>query len=95
MNIYLGNMSIEDMENRLKVNFPIELTEWMRPRKQDNATNIQPGKWHCFDIPFDLVCGDRETAVEIHKHLAPLSNAMATPLQISLASQKDTPKNGH
>ena len=37
----------------------------MKQTQQDNATNIAKGKWHCFDIPFNLVCGDMEIATKI------------------------------
>jgi hypothetical protein len=70
------------MEKRSGVTFPTELVEYMQSRHQAVASKIQPGKWHCFDVPFLLLCGDRETATEIHKHLAPLG--LKCQLQISL-----------
>lgn len=84
MSIYLGNMTVDEIEKRAGVEFPEELREYMKPRHQSAADNIQPGKWHCFDIPFNLLCGDRATATEIHRHLAPLSKDFKQSLQISL-----------
>ena len=86
MNILLGNLSVEEIENRSGVTFPLELVSYMESRQQHKAADVEPGKWHCFDIPFTLVCGDMETAVEIHKYLSPLSNRFKESLQISLAN---------
>ena len=85
MAIYLGNLSIEQMENRAGVEFPDKLKDYMKTRKQESASNIKKGKWHCFDIPFVLVCGDMETATEVHNHLKELSEAFEQPLQISIS----------
>lgn len=81
----LGNLKIPEIEKRAGIEFPSKLVEYMTARQQHDASNIAAGKWHCFDIPFNLVCGDRETATEIYKHLAPLSKDFREPLQISLS----------
>lgn len=80
----LGNLNIEEIQKRSGVTFPEELVEYMKPRKQEGASNIKVGKWHCFDIPFVLVCGDMETAKEIFKYLEPMSKQFKEKLQISL-----------
>ena len=82
MNVFLGNLDIEEMEKRAGVKFPPELVDFMESRKQEIASNIEPGMWHCFSIPFVLVCGDRETAEEIYKHLSPMAKDFKEPLQI-------------
>ena len=71
--IMLGNLTTDEMQRRLGVELPPELIAFMAGRHQSEAQNIKPGKWHCFDIPFTLVCGDMETAKEIFKHLSPLA----------------------
>jgi hypothetical protein len=73
MGIMLGNLTVEEMQRRSGVEFPSDLIAFMGARHQSEAQNIQPGKWHCFDVPFVLVCGDMETAREIFKHLSPLA----------------------
>lgn len=78
-----GNLSIEEMQQKAGVDFPPDVVEFMRDKHQPEADNIQFGKWHCFDMPFRLVCGDIGTAYEIHGRLLPISNAFKTPLQIS------------
>ena len=82
--ILLGNLSVEDIEKRAGVKFSDELVEYMTPRRQQNADNVKEGFWHCFDLPFNLVCGDIETATEIHNHLKSFSEDFKEPLQISI-----------
>ena len=86
MNIYLGNLSIEEIESRAGVSFPEELKKYMDTRRQESASNIKNGKWHCFDIPFILVCGDIEVATEIHNHLKDFSSDFKEQLQIAISS---------
>jgi hypothetical protein len=73
MQTFLGNLSLEDMERRTGVSFPQELKDYLAPRRQEKVRNIEPGKWHCFDIPFALHCGDMETATQIYGYLKPLA----------------------
>lgn len=86
MSFMLGNMSVVDMERRTGVTFPDELKEFMADKHQPEASNIKTGKWHCFDLPFQLVCGDIETATKIYEMLKPLGSEMAEPLQIGVQS---------
>jgi len=80
----LGNLTFEQMETRAGIVFPKELKAYMKERQQENASNIKSGKWHCFDIPFMLVCGDREVATEIYKHLKPLTSNFKQQMQIGI-----------
>lgn len=82
MHIYLGNLSIEEMEKRTGVVFPEGLKNRLKDTHQDDAQNIQPGKWHCFSIPFMLVCGSREMAQEIFDDLEPLGSKFKEQMQI-------------
>jgi len=84
--INIGNLTIKEIESRAGVEFPPELKGYMEPRHQAEASKIKAGKWHCFDIPFTLVCGDMETATQIHNHLKGLAANFTRPLQISLQS---------
>jgi len=84
MSIYLGNLSVADMEHRCGVKFPTALHEYLVDKHQPSAANIMSGKWHCFDIPFVLVCGDMQTATTIHGHLCNLGKEFKQPLQIAL-----------
>ena len=84
MNIFLGNLSVKQIETRLG----ITLTEKEKTELENNycrsANNIPPGKWHCFDIPFMILCSDKETAVKVRDLLAPYSNQMEEPIKIGI-----------
>jgi hypothetical protein len=54
----------------------------MNARHQPQAQSIQPGKWHCFDLPFVMVCGDMDTAKEVFQHLSQLSDKFTEKMQI-------------
>lgn len=70
MNIMLGNMSVAEIERRLGIEFPDETREFMNSTHQESAMNIGVGEWHCFDMPFRIVCGDRQTAEKIYYSVA-------------------------
>lgn len=85
MGIMLGNMSVQEIEERAGVQFPEELKTYMAERQQQRASNVEPGKWHCFDIPFVLVCGDMEVATYIHNHLKHLSSQFKVRMDIGVS----------
>ena len=81
----LGNLSVNKIEERLGIEFPEEIKEFMRQTHQPEANHIQKGKWHCFDIPFHLVCGDMATATKIYDALKHKSHECKEALQFSLS----------
>jgi len=93
MKVYLGNFSVEDMEKRAGIKFPQKLKDYMEPRKQEEATYIKKGKWHCFDMPFELVCGDIEIATEIHSYLKEFSGKFKKLLKISINERNNNASN--
>ena len=88
MSYMLGNLSIEEIEGRLGIEFPETIREFMKISKQDTANNIKPGKWHCFDIPFNLVCGDMATAQKIYDSVKDRSKECKTMLQFSIQDRE-------
>lgn len=84
MNIMLGNLSVSQIEERLGIDFPEEIREFMRKSHQANASGVRKGEWHCFDIPFNLVCGDMETATRIYESVKDRSDECREALQFSL-----------
>jgi hypothetical protein len=84
----LGNLSVSQIEKRLGIEFPEDIREFMKQTHQAEASNIGKGKWHCFDIPFILVCGDMQTATKIFEGLKPQSDKCKEALQISLSGGK-------
>lgn len=87
--VMLGNLSVDEIERRSGVVFPDDLKEFMNSRKQESAANVREGCWHCFDVPFNLVCGDVRTATVIHDALKGMSAEFKKPLQISISNKKD------
>jgi len=84
MSVMLGNLSVEQIEKRLGIEFPEDIKNFMKGTQQANAKNIAKGKWHCFDMPFNIVCGDMETATKIYEGLKPQSDKCKEALQFSL-----------
>ena len=82
--LYLGNLLIRDIEKRLGIELKEEYREWFTQHHQPEAHNIKTGKWHCFDIPFTIVCGDMETAVCVNDRLKEFNSQMKTQIVISI-----------
>ena len=81
----LGNQSVSQIEKRLGIEFPEEIREFMNKTNQSEANNITKGKWHCFDRPFNLVCGDMETATKIFSSVKDRSSECKEQLHFSLS----------
>ena len=64
MALYLGNLSVEQIERRVGIELTEEDREYMRNNRQERVKNIplEHGKWHCYDMPFMIMVSDRETA---------------------------------
>lgn len=88
MSIMLGNLSVEEIEKRIGIKFPDDIEDFMRESHQSNASNIKSGEWHCFDIPFTIVCGDIETARKIYESVKDRSVEVKEPLQFSINGEK-------
>ena len=62
MSIMLGNLTVKQIEERLNLTLKDEHREELNRTWQQSAQGIADGKWHWFDIPFQMVCGDKKTA---------------------------------
>lgn len=67
----LGNLTINQIENELGIEFTDEHKKLLTETHQDKVNiPLEKGKWHCFYLPFYFVCSDKEMAeqwVEIFK----------------------------
>ena len=88
MEIQLGNLTVKQIEERLGIEFPDDIKEFMNNTHNPDATNIKVGKWHCFEVPFELVCGDIDTATKIYNSIKHMSNDMKCKLQISVVTNQ-------
>ena len=86
MGILLGNLTVSQLEKRLGITLTDDERQFLIGTNQEKAENIKPDKWHCFDLPFNLVCGSREFAIKVCEILKPYSNKMITQLRISIES---------
>jgi hypothetical protein len=87
MSIMLGNLTVDQIEKRAGVVFAKELKSLMNATHQPSATNIGAGEWHCFDIPFVLVCGGMPFAEKVYGLLKAQSGQFAEQMQIALATE--------
>ncbi len=62
MNIMLGNLTVKQIEERTGITLTYEHRQMFREDYSPIAEKIPSGKWHCFDIPFVMVFGDKATA---------------------------------
>lgn len=70
MMIMLGNLTLKQIEERTGISVSDDDRAELNGMRQEKAENIAPGKWHCFDLPFMLVCGDKPTAKKVLKILS-------------------------
>jgi len=80
----LGNLTTNQIEKRLCFTLTTDERAMLESMRQNKAEHIMPGKWHCFDIPFTMLCGDMDTAKKVHELLRPYSGEMKGQLQISI-----------
>ena len=84
MSIMLGNLTVEQIENRLGIELTDDERILLKQSRQQEASNIKPDRWHCFDMPFTVVCGSYETASKINDILSPYSKQMTGQLTLSI-----------
>lgn len=89
MGIMLGDLTVERIEKRLGITFPDDIKIFMEKNHQDKVDNIQKGKWHCFDIPFCMACGDMETAMKIYNSVKNKSHEAKEVLTFSINKDND------
>lgn len=82
----LGNLTVAQIEERIGITFSEEIRTFMKENHQEEANNIKNGKWHCFDLPFNLVCGDVETATKIYNSVKDRAKEIKEPLQFSICN---------
>lgn len=58
MKIYLGNLTINQLEYRCGCKFEKEDYEWLKEHRQDNADIKVKDKFHIFDMPFMIQAGE-------------------------------------
>lgn len=82
----LGNLTPDEIEQRLNIKLSSEHKKQLTDTWQPQANNIAKDKWHCFDIPFCMVCGCQETAEKFRDIFLTYDLSKATAFQITLVS---------
>ena len=83
MAIYLGNLSIDQFEQRLKIQFaPEDKDALCKMRQQEVNVQLQPGALHIFDIPFMVMCADIQTRDKVLSILYKFDTSKFPTLQI-------------
>lgn len=64
MEIYLGNLTVDQIEKRTGITLSDDDREFMKSNRQENVSiPLEEGKWHCYDIPLMLMTRDIKTAI--------------------------------
>ena len=77
-----GNLKTEEILDRLGVEISEEDFKKLDSLREDNA-DVPKGKWHGFDTPFQIVCGDIETAKSVTSILSPYADKFKRQIQIA------------
>ena len=85
--VMLGNLSVQRIEERLGIELTDEERAFLSSTRQEIANNIAKDKWHCFDIPFVMVCGSQETAMKVCEILRPYESKMTGTIRIVIARE--------
>ena len=90
MAIMLGNLTLQQIQDRSGFQFPKEALDILQNRQEKvNRVKIADGAWHCFDIPFLIMCGSEQMARDLAMVLMPHSHEFKTPMQISWDSKEE------
>lgn len=81
--VMFGNVGVDELLTRLNIELGHEETESLESMWTKNANDIPKGKWHCFSKPFQLVCGDKETASKVLNIISPHSSKIIEAFQIT------------
>jgi hypothetical protein len=81
MGICLGNLKTKEILNRLGIELSKEDFKTLDSMREDNA-DVSRGRWHGFDLPFQITCGDVETAQIVTNILSPFADEFKAQIQI-------------
>ena len=84
MNIYLGNLSVAEIEKRLEITLTDEERKQLSEDRQERCENLGADKWHCYDMPFLIACGSSEQAKKVYNLLKPYADKMKKQIQIGV-----------
>jgi hypothetical protein len=83
--VFLGNLSAKRIARRLEIKLTPDELKTLDDMRQDSARNLPPDKWHCFDMPFYLICGSQETADKVGAILRPYTQQMSGQITVAVS----------
>ena len=92
MNIQLGNLSTQQICDRLQITLTEQEVETLESIRSQ-AADVPTGRWHGFDMPFSIYCGDKETAIIVRDIYAPYGNQMNKQLRIGFRQKREAECN--
>lgn len=66
MGILLGNLTVKDFEEKHGFTLSDDDRAALESMRQDSAQKIEKGKFHIFDMPRNIVCGDSDTCQKVY-----------------------------
>lgn len=87
--IFLGNQTPDQISSRLNIELSDEHKEMLKDTWQQNVSkDLEPGKWHCYDLPFLFMCSDKDTAKKWVDIFSSYDLSKAERFQISYEREK-------
>ena len=84
MNIYLGNLTTKQIEERLEITLTDDERKELEECRENTCDKVAGNDvWHCYDLPFEMVCGSPKVADKVYKILSPYSDKMRGQLRVS------------
>lgn len=81
--MYLGNMNIEEMEERCKITLTENERKILEELREDTIWKVKGNnKIHIYDIPFLIECGNAEARKTVIDILMPYSGQIKTRLGV-------------
>jgi len=85
----LGNLTVKDIEERLDITLSEEDRAALGAIRCNSANDIPADGWHCFDIPFMILCGSMKTHSEVCRILSPYSSMMTGNIKVAVQGKEE------
>ena len=69
MAIYLGNLTVKELEDKHSFTLSEEHRVTLESMRQNEAENVKSDKFHIFDISRMIACGSKDTAIKVYEIL--------------------------
>lgn len=69
MVIYLGNLTVKELEDKHSFTLSNEHRITLESMRQNKAENVKSDNFHIFNIPRVIACGSKDTAIKVYEIL--------------------------